>query len=244
VPPEIVFSEEEHDRMSTEILRVRLPGPVRRRLEFFSAQFELLEPAGEQFEYRTKDTAKLAGVEPHLLAAGETGRDRIADIGAQTTGGLSVRALQSVLHYAKALAYFRDRDEVGLDDLRAVLPYVLHDKLNADDTNPAFDEPGNQAYRTDRVSWIRHLFDRACAEYDRLDLDVHDPVGDLLAEFADGLDGLDEQTVTARLAKIEGLLTEWSAGRKLYGHVYDDALALKYLHQRYVNYRTWLRWKR
>lgn len=50
--------------------------------------------------------------------------------------------------------------------------------------------------------------------------------------------------MTGRLAKIEALLAEWSTSRKLYGHVYDDALALKYLHQRYVNYRTWLRWKR
>jgi len=241
VPPEIVFSAEEHERMSAEILRVRLSDPVRRRLEFFTSQFELLETAGEQFEYRTKDTAKLAGVEPRLLASAETGRDRVADLGSQTTGGLSVRALQSVLAYAKALAYFRDRDEVGLDDLRAVLPFVLHDKLNPDDTSPAFDQPGHQAYRTDRVSWIRNLFDRACAEYDRLDLDVQDAVGALLAEFGQGLDGLDEQTVTAR---IEALLTEWSTSRKLYGHVYDDALALKYLHQRYVNYRTWLRWTR
>ncbi len=95
------------------------------------------------------------------------------------------------------------------------------------------------------MSWIRHLFDRACAEYDRLDLDVHDPVGDLLAEFERrprraGRADRDR----AAVAKIEALLTEWSTSRKLYGHVYDDALALKYLHQRYVNYRTWLRWKR
>jgi MoxR-like ATPase len=243
VPPEIVFSQDEHERMSAEILRVPLPAPVRRRLEFFASQFELLEPAGEQFEYRTKDTAKLAGVDPRLLAAAETGRDRVADLGAQTVSGLSVRAIQSILAYAKALAYFRDRDEVGLDDLRAVLPFVLHDKLMPDDHSPAFDAPGHQAYRTDRVSWIRQLFDRACAEYDRLDLDVDDPVGTLLAEFESGLDGVDEREVNTRLARIESLLTEWAGGRKLYGHVYDDALALKYLHQRYVNYRAWLRWK-
>ncbi len=243
VPPEIVFSAAEHERVSAEILRVPLPGQVRRRLEFFSAQFELLEAAGEQFEYRTKDTAKLAGVDPHLLAAAETGRDRVADLGAQTLNGLSVRALQSVISYAKALAYFRGRDEVGLDDLRAVLPFVLHDKLVPDDDSPAFDQPGHRAYRTDRVSWIRQLFDRACGEYDRLDLDVDDPVGALLAEFDRGLDGVGEGEVTARLARIEGLLAEWARSRKLYGHVYDDALALKYLHQRYVNYRAWLRWR-
>jgi MoxR-like ATPase len=243
VPPEIVFTEAEHDRMYAEILRVPFPAGVRRRLEFFSAQFELLEPAGEQFEYRTKDTAKLAGVEVHLLSATETGRDRIADLGAQTLGGLSVRSLQSVLTYAKALAYFRGRPEVGLDDLAAVLPFVLHDKLQPDEQAPAFDEPGQRAYRTDRVSWIRSLFARACAEYDRLDLDVQDPVGDMLAEFELGLDSVDEPEVEKRLAAIETLLADWSRDRKLYGHVYDDALALKYLHQRYVNYRAWLRWK-
>ena len=243
VPPEIVFSEAEHERMSAEILKVALPFAVRRRLEFFAAQFELLESAAEQFEYRTKDTAKLAGVDPHLLSSTETGRDRAADLGSQTLGGLSVRALQSVLSYAKALAYFRDRDEVGLDDLRAVLPFVLHDKLVPDDDSPAFDEPGHRAYRTDRVSWIRGMFDKACAEFDRLGLDDDDPVGDLLAEFELGLDGLGEAEVTARMARIEALLAEWSRSRKLYGHVYDDALALKYLHQRYVNYRAWLRWR-
>ena len=39
------------------------------------------------------------------------------------------------------------------------------------------------------------------------------------------------------------LLGEWSKGRKLYGHMYDDIVKLKYLHQRYTNYLRWLRWK-
>jgi MoxR-like ATPase len=72
---------------------------------------------------------------------------------------------------------------------------------------------------------------------------VQDQVGAMLAEFELGLDSVDEPEVEKRLAAIESLLTEWSRDRKLYGHVYDDALALKYLHQRYVNYRAWLRWK-
>ena len=32
-------------------------------------------------------------------------------------------------------------------------------------------------------------------------------------------------------------------GRKLYGHLFDDILKLKYLHQRYTNYLKWLQWK-
>ena len=62
-------------------------------------------------------------------------------------------------------------------------------------------------------------------------------------QFARGLDGVKEKDVRAELTKIERLLAEWSRGRKLYGHMYDDVLKLKYLHQRYTNYLRWLKWK-
>jgi MoxR-like ATPase len=65
----------------------------------------------------------------------------------------------------------------------------------------------------------------------------------LQAEFEKGLDGVTEKEVRARLVKIERLLAEWSKGRKLYGHLFDDLLKLKYLHQRYTNYLKWLKWK-
>ena len=87
---------------------------------------------------------------------------------------------------------------------------------------------------------LRRLFDLACAEYDKLDLDHDDPVADLDVEFARGLEGVTEPEVRARLVKIERLLTEWSGGRKLYGHLFDDVLKLKYFHQRYTNYLRWL----
>ena len=93
------------------------------------------------------------------------------------------------------------------------------------------------------MSWIRRLFDLACAEYDRLNLDKDDPVAALEVEFAQGLQGVTEQEARARLVKIERILAEWSKGRKLYGHIYDDVLKLKYLHQRYTNYLKWLMYK-
>jgi hypothetical protein len=49
--------------------------------------------------------------------------------------------------------------------------------------------------------------------------------------------------VTARLVKIERVLSQWSKSRKFYGHMFDDVLKLKYLHQRYTNYLRWLKWK-
>jgi hypothetical protein len=105
----------------------------------------------------------------------------------------------------------------------------------------SFDAAENAPYRADLVGWIRVLFDRACAEYDRLGRDQADPVGEALATFDRGLEGLDEATVDERLAGLERRLREIEQGGKLYGHLFDDVLALKYLHQRYTNYRAWLR---
>jgi MoxR-like ATPase len=93
----------------------------------------------------------------------------------------------------------------------------------------------------DRIGWLRRLFDLACTEYDRLDLDRDDPAGALATEFRRGLDGVSESEVRGRLARIERLIGEWARGGKLYGHLYDDLLQLKYLHQRYTNYLRWLK---
>jgi MoxR-like ATPase len=243
VPRQITFTEEEIDRMRKEILAITIPAPVLRRLEFFSSHFEFCEQGGVQVEYKTKDTVKLAGIDFGQLSAEDTGRDLVKDLGSQTRNGLSVRMLLTSLTFVKALAFFRGARTVSLDDVRQILPFVLHDKLAQNPDSPFFDQTGHSVYRIDEISWIRKLFDLSCAEYDRLDLDRNDPVGELQAEFHRGLEGLSESEARARLVKIERLLKEWSRGRKLYGHVFDDVLALKYLHQRYTNYLRWLKWE-
>lgn len=240
VPQQIIFSEDELERMVVEIRGVALPKEVRRRIEFFASQFELCEVAGEQFEYRTKDTARLAGVEWSTLAAQDSGRDRLKDLGTQTKNGLSVRALMTLIHYGKAIAYFRGNDAVQLDDIRQVLPFVLHDKLVPDLDAPFFEAAGNGAFRTDRIGWLRNLFNASAAEYDRLNLDQEDPVQDLADDLRKGLEGLPEREVKARLTQIQRTIAKLVSGKKLYGHLYDDLLKLKYLHQRYTNYLRWL----
>ena len=240
VPRQIVFTEAEIDRLGDEVRAVALPPEVQRRIEFFASQFEFCERAGAQFEYMTKDTARLSGVEWHLVTAQDTGRDRLKDLGCQTRNGLSVRNLMTLLLFAKAIAYFRGGRSVELEDARQVLPFVLHDKLVPDTDAPFFDVPENAACRTDRVGWLRRLFDLSCAEFDRLDRDRDDPVAPLAAELALGLDGVDAKVARARLLKIERLLGQWARGGKLYGPLYDDLLQLKYMHQRYTNYLRWL----
>ena len=241
VPKEIIFSEAEIDQMVANIRDIAVPEPVRRRIEFFASQFEMFEAAGEQFEYMTKDTARLSRVEWAQIISTDQGRDRLKDIGTQTVNGLSVRNLMAMLKFAKALSYFRGANEVAIEDVRQVVPFVLNDKLRPDHDAPFFALPENAVFRTDKISWLRRLLDLSNEEYDRLDLDRNDPVGELSDAFDLGLDGLKAREVRARLVKIERLITEQSKGRKLYGHLYDDLLKLKYLHQRYTNYLLWLK---
>ena len=243
VPPQVIFTAEELERMETEIRAVQLPPELRRRLEFFASQFEFFEPAARQIEYMTKDTVKLSGLEFYSLAREETGKSAIADLGSQTFNGLSVRALLTSLIFIKAMAYFRGASEVSFEDMRQILPFVLHDKLVQNPDSPYFEQDSHAALRCDRISWIRNLFDESCKEYERLDLDREDPVAEMMAEFEPGLEGVTVAQVRQRLAKIEHTLQHWSKGRKFYGHMLDDILKLKYLHQRYTNYLRWLQWR-
>ena len=240
MPPQLVFLQTDVDRLQTAIRAITVPEPVRRRLEFFTSNFEFSEVAADVFEYKTKDTARLAGIDRAALIALETGKDRLKDLGCQTTNGLSVRNLMTLLVYAKALAFFRGNQAVELEDLRQILPFVLHDKLFPDLDAPFFGAAENGPLRSDRVGWLRRLFDLACADFDRLDLDRSDPVQDLGVELDRGLDGVTEQETRARLVKIERTIGELTKGKKLYGHLYDDLLKLKYMHQRYNNYLRWL----
>jgi len=244
IPPEIIFTEEELNRMNKEILEVEIPPELMRRIEYFASQFELCESGGDQLEYKTKDNVKLSGFDFNMISSEETGKDKTKDIGNQTKNGFSVRALMTCLTFIKALAYFRGGQAASYEDVRHILPFVLHDKLVQNQESPFFEQPGNAIYKIDKVSWIRKLFDLSNAEFDRLGLSKNDPVQNMLDKFSKGLEGVTEKESKEQLIKIERLIEELSSGRKLYGPLYDDILTLKYLHQRYTNYLKWLKWKK
>jgi MoxR-like ATPase len=243
VPPEIIFTQAELDSLNASILALPVPEGIMRRLEFFASQFEFAEAAADQLEYRTKDTIKLSGLAEESLAFMETGKDRLKDLGNQTKNGFSVRALMTSLVFMKAAAFFRGESEVGMEDVRNILPFVMQDKLVPDRNAPFFSQKGNEAYGLDRVSWIRKLFDLSCAEYDALGRDRKDPLRDLLSAFGRGLEGVGRADASAALAEVERLMGEYAQNKKFHGPMFDDVLSLKYLHQRYSAYLRWLDWK-
>ena len=242
VPGQVIFTEDELTRAERAIRAVRVPLELLRRLEFFASHFEFFEPGARQVEYMTKDTTKLAGMDLTAFAEEISGKDQLADIGSQTRNGLSVRALMTSLVFVKAMAFFRGASEVSYEDMRQILPFVLHDKLVQNPDSPFFEQGQNGALRSDHVSWIRTLFDLSSREYERLNLDKEDTVGALASVFERGLEGVSEREVRKQLTAIEHTLRGWMKTRKFYGHMFDDVLKLKYLHQRYTNYLRWLKW--
>lgn len=240
LPSSLVFTEAEIDAMGQSIRNLPIPADVRRRIEFFASQLELLEAGGAQIETMSKDTARLAGLDPTRWRLTETGRDQESDPGTQTRNGISVRSLMTILIYAKALAWFRGRSEVGLEDIQQILPFTLHGKLIPEPDSTFLSKSENACFLSDQYGWIRQLFDSSCAEYDRLDLDRQDAVGSILEELRIGLDGLAAKEVRRRLATIEETIQKLVKPGKLYGHTHDDLMSMKYAHQRYTNYLRWL----
>ncbi|MCH8498678.1 MAG: AAA family ATPase [Marinobacter sp.] len=240
LPESLRFTPEELDILERQIRAVKVPDELRRRIEFFASQFEFSEYSGQQFEYKSKDTSRLAGIPSHQLAIYENGKDRLADLGCQTVNGLSVRSLMSLLVYAKAMAFFRGNTVVELNDITQMLPFVFHSRLFPDLDAPFFQQAEHAAFRSDRIGWLRHLFITCCQEFERQGLHREDPAAALKAELDQGLDGVSLSECRQRLQRIEQQLLALSKGNKLTGAVYDDALLLKYLHQRYSNYLRWL----
>lgn len=240
MPQALQFSDTEMDQMEQAIRAIGFPPALRQRLEFFASQFEFSEYSGQQFEYKSKDTSRLSDVPRHQLTGLENGRDRVADLGCQTCNGISVRGLMSVIIFTKAMAYFRGNDEVELNDLTQILPFVLHSRLSADIDSPFFQQSENATLLSDRISWLRQMFQLSCREFERQGRHRHDEVALLKAELDQGLAGLSLKTCRKRLEKIERALKSLAVGNKLSGVVHDDAMTLKYLHQRYTNYQRWL----
>ena len=244
IPEEIIFSEAELDQINTEIRGVVISDELRKRIEFFCRQFEFFESASNRLEYMTKDTVKLSGMDFKTLFRQETGKDHVKDLGSQTCNGISVRKITTLLIFSKALAYFRGNKRVELEDIRQILPFVLHDTFSPHLESPFFDQPGNETYRVDKVVWLRKIFDISCQEYLSQDLDRYDPLDAFDKQFKQGLENVSIREVDKRLQDIEKQLYQWSQEKKLYGYRADDILKLKYYYQRYSNYKRWLQWKK
>jgi MoxR-like ATPase len=240
VPEDIVFTALELERIYAAILAVEVPLPVRERVGFFLGQLDFCRMASPQFEAKSKDTLKLAGQTVSQVCNEQCPLDKKVHLCTQTENGVSARAYQTCLHFAKALACFRGHSAVEVEDLRQIVPWVLHEKLVPNGRSPFFEAKTSRGLLHDRVAWIRRMFDTAMDQYGR-----HEPVRKkvraLREQLDQGLEGVPAKAVQQRLGQVGRLLEELVKKHELSGPVYEDVIQLKAMHSRYQNYAHWLR---
>jgi hypothetical protein len=152
---------EELEAIYGAILQVEVPEDLLDRLAFFLGQLDFCRMASPAFELKSKDTLRLGGKSVGAVCDERCPLDKKVHLCTQTENGVSARTYQTCLHFVKALAYFRGHRQAGLDDARQLLPWVLHDKLQPNRRSPFFEAKGRDVLLTDRVAWIRSLFDQA-----------------------------------------------------------------------------------
>lgn len=244
VPADVIFTAEELDAMRREIRAVPIPAPVLRRLEFFVGQLEFCQKASVQFEYKNKDTLRLAGIPIAQVCNEACPLDKTRHLCAQTQQGLSVRSFQTILDLAKAIAYLRAggaAPEVTIQDLRQVIPFALHEKLVPNGAGDFFQVEANRPLLSDKVAWIRRMFDQALGQYDQLDRDRNDPARALAEELDRGLEGVPAKTIETRMKEVQTLISKAAKQGELAPWVYEDLIRLKSIYMRYQNQLLWLR---
>jgi MoxR-like ATPase len=232
VPADLVFTPAELDAADREARAVGVPREVRDVLGFLLGQLDFCRRASDRLDYQNKDTLRLAGRRVGHVCTEDCPLDKQTNLCAQTEGGVSARAYQALVHLAQALAYFRGHPEVEVDDLRALLPWVLHEKLQPNALGAFFLKAENQVYLTDRVSWIHQLFDAALAQYAAY-RPAREPILELKREADSGLDGLGVAEVRARLDRARRQVEVLLRTNELNGPVHADLILLKGLHDRY-----------
>ncbi len=154
------------ERIRQEISEVQLDPEARYILYNFIAEMNGCAAASTDLERKSKGFAWF--VKPPILCAqleddaygtdeGQLGGchfHNTENICYKTENEVSVRSGKAIERYAKALAWFRGKQQAGLDDLEAVVPYALWFKLIPTDRAWA-QQP---EYMNDRIALVRDLF--------------------------------------------------------------------------------------
>jgi MoxR-like ATPase len=234
VPADLICTAEELDEADRAVRAVPVPPAVRELLGFLLGQLDFCLRASDRLEYRSKDTLHLAGRRVGQVCTEDCPLDKTTNLCTQTENGVSPRAVQSLLHFAQALAWFRGRDAVGVEEVRALLPWVLLDKLQPNLQSAFFHKPENQVYVTDRVSWIVQLFDRAVAQQAAYAAG-RGATEELQRAYAGSFEAMTTLDLRRRLEQLRGRLEQLLRENELNAVVHADLVLLKDLYVRCRN---------
>jgi MoxR-like ATPase len=228
IPREIVFSPDELAQAQTEIRAIPVPPEVVQALGFLLGQLDFCRRASARLEYMNKDTLMLAGKRLAHVCTEDCPLDKSENICSQTENGVSARVYQSILLYAKAIAWFRGGDAVEHEDIRQILPWVLHEKLRPNPASSFFQKLENQTFLIDQLSWLRQLYDRAGtikAAYQT----AHQKVADAQKEVLASLGHMNHAALQRASLNLRRQMEDLLNTHELNAPVHHDLLALKQL---------------
>lgn len=230
LPHAIILSAGDLASADAAIRAIQVPVPVIEAVGFLLGQLDFCRQASDRLEAMNKDTLHLAGRRVGHVCTEDCPLDKSEHLCAQTEKGVSPRTYQALIHFGQALAWFRGNEAVEIADLRALLPWLLHDKLPPNAQSEFFHTLAHRAFLTDRAGWIHQLFDRAqaqLAEYAPIHARIEACIADATRQF----DGAPAQ-IQSGLRLIEREMTGLLKGHEFSGPVHADLLHLKSVYAR------------
>lgn len=230
VPADIVFTPDELNQADREIRSVVLPDGVLDLLGYFLGQLDFCRRASTDINAMNKDTLHLAGRRVAHVCTEDCPLDKQLNLCSQTEAGVSPRTFQSIIHYAKALAWFRNRNEVSIEDLRQLTPWLLFDKVQVNSQSQFFQKTENKVFLTDRAGWLRQMFDLALQQHAAY-APVRAPLLQLEKELADAAT-LSSAMLQQKQQQITGHIENLLQKHELNGPVHEDLMRLQMLYSR------------
>jgi MoxR-like ATPase len=231
VPSQLIFSAQELDEIDAQVRAVPVPTDVREVLGFALGQLDFCRRASDRLEAMNKDTLHVAGRKVGHVCTEDCPLDKQEHLCTQTESGVSARAYQTLIHYAKAMAYVRGQAEVSVQDVRQLMPWVLHEKVLPNVHSPFFQKAEHQVYLVDKAAWLRQLFDRALAQRAAY-APLREPVRELQVQLSSRLEGLSSAELRQGAAAARRQMEELLRRSELSGPVHEDLLLLKSLYGR------------
>jgi MoxR-like ATPase len=239
IPQDVLFTPEELAQISKDIESVEVPIAVLDELGFFLGQLDFCRQATSEYDHMSKDTLHLSGRSVAQVCTEECPLDKKTHLCSRTENGVSARSYLTCLHFAKALAYFRGNAQVEWEDLRQMVPWVLHEKIKPNPRSAFFEEAKNRRLLLDRVHWIRSMMDDSSALFKKA-APIRELVQAQRKAIEKGLEGVSRQEAEARMLDCLGLIRRLHEQVEISGYTYEWVVELKSLFQRYQNYIHWL----
>lgn len=231
VPADIILDAGDLSEIDRQVRAVLVPETVLVALGFLLGQLEFCRRASGRLEFMNKDTLALSGRRVGHVCTEDCPLDKMTNLCSQTENGSSPRALQAIVHYSKALAWFDGRQTATDNDIRQILPWALHDKLRPNPQSAFFHKVENKPFLHDRVSWIHQLFDTALQQYAAY-RNIREPLLAMVDEER-SLGPSSAATLRAQQTRVRAAIDTLAVGQELSAPVYEDLVRLKHLYGRY-----------